>query len=87
MNVYATLPWEFHFNYSNVAVVDLTINSSLFDSCNLSSYSEEGIVDILAYHSISQQDIKNGVRFVAILILGQCTKTPAVSLSVRYFFL
>ena len=41
--VSSTLPWNLHFNLSNIAVVDLNFNQTIFDYCDLNSFTSEGV--------------------------------------------
>ncbi len=54
------------FSEDNVALVNLQADQSIFDYCDLSSYSREGVRALLEYHHINQSMIDGGLRWVGL---------------------
>ena len=44
----------------------LQADQSIFDWCDLESYSREGVEGILSYHNINSTMIQQGMRWVAL---------------------
>ncbi len=58
--------WNYHFNLTDVAFVDLQYNQTMFDWCDLDSYTKEGVRPILEFHNINVEAVNNGsLKWVA----------------------
>jgi hypothetical protein len=53
------------FNESSVALVDLQADETVFNWCDLDSYTHEGVKGILEYHHIYEADLQRGLKWVA----------------------
>ena len=62
IKAYSILPWNYHFNVSNVTIIDLTYNSSIFNYCDLGSFTKEGVFPLLnTIYNITQDDLDSGL--------------------------
>ena len=62
---YPLLRWNLHFDYNNLTVVHLQSNPELFDYCDLSQYTEEGVAPLLEYYNVT-----NNIKWIAFFETG-----------------
>lgn len=72
ITISSTLPWSYHFNVSQVAVVDLQMNQTIFDFCDLNSFTPSGVKPLLEYFNIHQSDLDNGLQWIALYPTQSC---------------
>ena len=49
---YNTLPWNREYTASNVALVDITYNVSVFNYCDVNEYTQPGVERLLKAHHV-----------------------------------
>ena len=82
---YNELIWNPNFSVSNVSLVDIHYNISVFNYCNLNAYTSSGVERLLDAHHVPV----NGT-WVAVLsmsyteIVVDCMKVQDLSLEERY---
>ena len=59
---YSMLKWNYAFKeVTNMTVIDLQLDQSVFDYCDLTQYTREGILPLLSiYYNISEGDLEAG---------------------------
>ena len=62
-NSYNLLLWKEDYYFENLVAVNLQANTSLFQWCDLSQFTKEGVIPILNYHGITQSNLDNGMRW------------------------
>ncbi len=59
-----------NFNIKNVTLVDMNYSLDVFNYCDLNSYTPAGVSRLLEAHHVTQQDIRNGARWVSLVVNG-----------------
>lgn len=67
---YNILLWNPSFEESNLTIIDLQYDQSIFNFCDLSQYTPEGVLPLMeTYYNITQDDIDSGLQWVALFYI------------------
>jgi hypothetical protein len=88
--LYAIFNWNYHFNQTNVALVDLQYDQSIWNWCDLTMYTKEGIRPLLELSNVDIDAVNNGsLKWIANYATGVQTTNcdpPVPDIMDNYLF-